>query len=93
MAQQVNDQDPTIGRLVHDATKDIIKWGRAAGTSTGPRPDATEIFGSLTFSDDVQRRRLPREVYKALRNDLPSFNGDPGWTLPMPGRFVIAADA
>ena len=23
MAQQVNDQDPTIGRLVHDATKDI----------------------------------------------------------------------
>jgi hypothetical protein len=23
MAQQVHDQDPTIGRLVHDATKDI----------------------------------------------------------------------
>ncbi|HEU5038409.1 MAG TPA: phage holin family protein [Nocardioides sp.] len=23
MAQQVNDQDPTIGRLVHDATRDI----------------------------------------------------------------------
>ena len=23
MAQQVNDQDPTIGRLVHDASKDI----------------------------------------------------------------------
>jgi uncharacterized membrane protein YqjE len=23
MAQQVQDQDPTIGRLVHDATKDI----------------------------------------------------------------------
>jgi uncharacterized membrane protein YqjE len=23
MAQQVNDSDPTIGRLVHDATKDI----------------------------------------------------------------------
>jgi peroxiredoxin len=27
-----------------------------------------------------------------LKNDLPTFNGDPSWTLPMPGRFVIAPD-
>lgn len=32
------------------------------------------------------------ELYKALKNDLPSFNGDPSWTLPMPGRFVIGQD-
>ncbi len=32
------------------------------------------------------------ELYKNLKNDLPSFNGDPSWTLPMPGRFVIAQD-
>jgi len=32
------------------------------------------------------------ELYKGLKNDLPSFNGDPSWTLPMPGRFVIAPD-
>ena len=32
------------------------------------------------------------ELYKALKNDLPSFNGDPSWTLPMPGRYVIAPD-
>lgn len=32
------------------------------------------------------------EIYRSLKNDLPSFNGDPSWTLPMPGRFVIAAD-
>jgi len=32
------------------------------------------------------------ELYKSLKNDLPSFNGDPSWTLPMPGRFVIAPD-
>jgi peroxiredoxin len=30
------------------------------------------------------------ELYKSRKNDLPSFNGDPSWTLPMPGRFVIA---
>ena len=32
------------------------------------------------------------ELYKGLKNDLPSFNGDPSWTLPMPGRFVIGQD-
>ncbi|MCB8878874.1 AhpC/TSA family protein [Acidisoma cellulosilytica] len=32
------------------------------------------------------------ELYSSLKNDLPSFNGDPSWTLPMPGRFVIGQD-
>ena len=32
------------------------------------------------------------DLYKRLRNDLPSFNGDPSWTLPMPARYVIAPD-
>jgi peroxiredoxin len=31
-------------------------------------------------------------LYKSLRNDLPGFNGDDSWTLPMPGRFVIGSD-
>jgi peroxiredoxin len=29
------------------------------------------------------------ELYKSLKNDLPAFNGDPSWTLPMPARYVI----
>ena len=39
--------------------------------------------------------RLPDyliELYKGLRNDLPVFNGDGSWTLPMPARFVIGPD-
>jgi len=32
------------------------------------------------------------ELYKGLKNDLPTFNGDPSWTLPMPARYVIAQD-
>jgi peroxiredoxin len=32
------------------------------------------------------------ELYKSLKNDLPAFNGDASWTLPMPGRFVIGQD-
>ena len=31
-------------------------------------------------------------LYKSLRNELPAFNGDASWTLPMPGRFVIGQD-
>lgn len=32
------------------------------------------------------------ELYKALKNDLPAFNGDPSWTLPMPARYVVGRD-
>lgn len=32
------------------------------------------------------------ELYKAFKNDLPKFNDDPAWTLPMPARYVIAQD-
>jgi peroxiredoxin len=33
------------------------------------------------------------ELYKRLKNDLPTFNGDTSWTLPMPGQFVIGQDS
>ncbi|AQS87971.1 alkyl hydroperoxide reductase [Neoasaia chiangmaiensis NBRC 101099] len=33
------------------------------------------------------------ELYRNLKNDLPGFNGDDSWTLPMPGRFVIGQDS
>jgi peroxiredoxin len=32
------------------------------------------------------------ELYKGLKNDLPKFNDDPSWTLPMPARYVIGQD-
>jgi peroxiredoxin len=28
-------------------------------------------------------------VYKEFKNDLPAFNDDPAWVLPMPARYVI----
>ncbi|SMF89688.1 Peroxiredoxin [Azospirillum oryzae] len=52
-----------------------------------PRNDVAAAFG-LRFE-------LPDylvELYKGLKNDLPAFNGDPSWTLPMPARFVIGQD-
>jgi peroxiredoxin len=32
------------------------------------------------------------ELYKTFKNDLPAFNNDPAWVLPMPARFVIGRD-
>jgi glutamine synthetase len=59
-----------MGSPLEDATKDIIEWAKNGAKTAGPRPKATEIFGSLTFNDEVQRRRLPRDVYKALRRTM-----------------------
>ena len=32
------------------------------------------------------------ELYKQLKNDLPTFNDDPSWTLPMPARYIVGQD-
>jgi peroxiredoxin len=31
-------------------------------------------------------------LYKTFKNDLPTFNADPSWVLPMPARYVIGTD-
>lgn len=31
-------------------------------------------------------------LYRGLKYDLPSFNDDPSWTLPMPARYIIGRD-
>jgi len=44
-------------------------------------------FGLVfTLPDDL------REVYEKFDLDLPRFNGDESWELPMPARFVIGQD-
>ena len=60
---------------LQDASNSIIEWSQSAARASTPRPQATEIFGSLTFGDEVQRRRLPRDVYRALRRTC--THGDP----------------
>ncbi len=32
------------------------------------------------------------ELYKSFKNDLPTFNNDLAWVLPMPARYVIGTD-
>lgn len=54
---------------LQDASKSIIEWGKAAAKSS-TQSKATEIFGSLTFGEQVQRQRLPKDVFKALRRTV-----------------------
>jgi glutamine synthetase len=52
-----------------DAIRGISHWGLALGARTGGAPTrrVTDDFGSLTFNEEVQRARLPKDVYRALR--------------------------
>ena len=59
---------------VQDASKNIIEWDKS--TKSSPvRPQAAAIFGSLTFSEQVQRQRLPKDVFKALRATVTQGTG------------------
>jgi glutamine synthetase len=54
---------------LQDATKGIIDWSMTT-MKAAQRPSVTEVFGSLTFNEDAQRRRLPKDAYKALRRTV-----------------------
>jgi peroxiredoxin len=46
-----------------------------------------EAFGlKFKLPDDLV------ELYKNFKNDLPNFNDDPEWTLPMPARYLLGQD-
>jgi glutamine synthetase len=55
---------------LQDAIKGITDWGVTVGQVAGKLPPATEVFGSLTFNDEVQKSRLPKAVYQALRRTI-----------------------
>ena len=50
-----------------------------------PRNDVADAFG-IRFKLPDYLIELYANVFK---NDLPGFNGDPSWTLPMPARYII----
>ena len=73
-------------------------------TAANSRKSVRQIGLSFPILSDVKGRvgeafglkfRLPDyliELYKQRTIDLPTFNNDPDWTLPMPGRYVVGQD-
>ena len=45
----------------------ISQWNLGPKTRDRRRSKASDDFGSLTFNDEAQRARLPKDVYRALR--------------------------
>lgn len=78
----------------------------AISPQTAPNSRKSRRDGKLTFpilSDEKSRVAaafglrfsLPDyliDLYKGFKNDLPAFNDDPAWVLPMPARYVIGSD-
>jgi peroxiredoxin len=57
-------------------------------------PILSDVKGNVGSAFGL-RFHLPEylvELYKQLKNDLPTLNDDPSWTLPMPARYVIGQD-
>ncbi|MEI9925014.1 MAG: peroxiredoxin-like family protein [Bradyrhizobium sp.] len=51
------------------------------------KPGLADAFGiRFALPDDLV------ELYKSFKNDLPTFNNDLAWVLPMPARYVIGTD-
>jgi peroxiredoxin len=70
-----------------NSRKSVRQNGLGFPILSDPRNEVAAAFG-LRFG-------LPDylvDLYKSLKNDLPAFNGDPSWTLPMPARYVIGQD-
>ena len=59
-----------------DAIRSITDWAATprSSSSLGTRKP-TEDFGSLTFNEEVQRARLPKEVFRSLRRAI--AHGEP----------------
>jgi len=74
-------------QVAANSRKSVRQNALAFPILSDPRNDVAAAFG-LRF--ELQDYLV--DLYKSLKNDLPAFNGDPGWTLPMPARYVIAPD-
>jgi peroxiredoxin len=96
--QAINDALPELQR--HGANVVAISPQTAVNSRKSVR---TNALGFPVLSDTHNetaaafglRFALPDylvDLYKKLKNDLPAFNGDPSWTLPMPARYVIGKD-
>jgi len=69
-----------------EAIKAIRDWAVNEGRHL-KRPDVTpQSFGSLVFNDEVQRARLPKPVYQALRRTMTK-----GESLTLPVADAVAA--
>ncbi|WP_042880344.1 peroxiredoxin-like family protein [Cupriavidus necator] len=96
--QALNEALPQIealgARVVAISPQTAVNSRKSVRTGQLGFPVLSDV-GNETAAAFGLRFALPDylvDLYKALKNDLPAFNGDPSWTLPMPARYVIGTD-
>lgn len=70
-----------------NSRKSVAKNNLTFPILSDPHNDVAAAFGLRFAMPDYLVA-----LYKSLKNDLPAFNGDPSWTLPMPARYVVGQD-
>jgi glutamine synthetase len=53
-----------------DAIRHISQWSTNPKQAPAQTTKASDEFGSLTFNEEAQRSRLPKDVYRALRRSI-----------------------
>lgn len=93
--QAINEALPEIraygANVVAISPQTAVNSRKSVRTNELGFPVLSDVNGQ-TGADFGLRFALPDylvELYKNLKNDLPAFNNDPSWTLPMPARYVI----
>jgi peroxiredoxin len=96
--QAINDVLPQIqaygANVVAISPQTPVNSRKSVRTNELGFPVLSDVNGQ-TGADFGLRFALPDylvELYKNLKNDLPAFNNDPSWTLPMPARYIIGQD-
>ncbi|SIO64911.1 peroxiredoxin-like family protein [Paraburkholderia phenazinium] len=96
--QAINEVLPEIqaygANIVAISPQTPVNSRKSVRTNELGFPVLSDVNGQ-TGADFGLRFALPDylvELYKNLKNDLPAFNNDPSWTLPMPARYVIGQD-
>lgn len=81
-------------RVVAISPQNAVNSRKAVRTNALSFPILSDTHNDVAAAFGV-RFALPDylvALYKMLKNDLPAFNGDDSWTLPMPSRYVIGQD-
>jgi peroxiredoxin len=81
-----------VGATLVAITPQLTEHNRALLSRTGLNFELLSDPGNGVASAFRLTFRLPdalETVYRAFKIDLPTYNGDDSWTLPMPARYVI----
>ena len=88
VADTLNKLDTTIVAItpqLAEASRSLIQQQKISFDLLSDPGNAysAQLGLRFTLSDDL------KAVYLGFGIDLPVRNGEPSWTLPMPGRFVV----